>query len=161
MEQERDRLKHLLIILLEALSTPRGGSGAPASRIQDKAEKAGLDDEDMNELLDWIESQWRWAENPGPSREPLPESPSPGAFRLYGEAEREYLTGEALAWLIGLQDRAQIDQAQLEALLQYASLIAMRPLEVEDLEVVIEQVLFRPRRPNMTGGHSDGQSWVH
>ncbi len=161
MDRERDRLKHLLIILLEVLSAPPPGAPSVQSRVQEKAETAGLDEEDMHNLLDWIESQWHWAERPTWSREPLPDAPSRAAFRLYGEAEQEYLTSEALGWLIGLQDRAQIDKAQLEALLQYASFIAMRPLEVEDLEMVIEQVLFRPNRPGMTGGVSDGQSWVH
>ncbi|MFO7607826.1 MAG: DUF494 family protein [Candidatus Krumholzibacteriia bacterium] len=161
MEQDRNRLKQMLIILLEALSTGSGGPASVKSRVQDRAEKAGLEEDDMHDLLDWIEGQWNWAERPAWTREPLPEPPSREAFRLWGEAEQEYLTRDALAWLIGLQDRAQIDKAQLEALLQYASFIAMRPLEVEDLEMVIEQVLFRPQRPGMTGGVSDGQSWVH
>jgi uncharacterized protein Smg (DUF494 family) len=161
MEQERDRLKHLLIILLEALSSQPGGTPAGKARIQEKAEAAGLDEEDVHGLLDWIESQWRLDEAPSWAREPLPDSPSARAFRLYGDAEREYLSSDALGWLIGLQDRAQIDQSQLEAVLQYASFVAMRPLEVPDLEMIIEQVLFRPQRPGMTGGVSDGQNHVH
>ncbi len=161
MDQDRNRLKHLLMLLLDALQAPAGGPASVKSRLQGKAEKAGLEEEDMHDLLDWIESQWNWSERPAWTRETLPEPPSRSAFRLWGEAEQEYLTKDALAWLIGLQDRAQIDKAQLEALLQYASFIAMRPLEVEDLEMVIEQVLFRPQRPGMTGGVSDGQSWVH
>ncbi|HPF71649.1 MAG TPA: DUF494 family protein, partial [Candidatus Krumholzibacteria bacterium] len=131
------------------------------SRFQEKAEAAGLNEDDMNDLLDWIEAQWAWEQRPTPAREPLPDAPSRAAFRHYGEAETEYLTREALGWLIGLEERAGIDKAQFEALLQYASFIAMRPLEVADLEMVIEQVLFRPQRPGMTGGASDGQSWTH
>jgi len=161
MELERDRLKHLLIILLEALSSSPGERSAGRARIQEKAEAAGLDEEDVHGLLDWIESQWRMDEAPTWAREPLPDAPSRGSFRLYGEAEKEYLSDAALGWLVGLKDRAQIDQSQLEAVLQYASFVAMRPLEVEDLEMVIEQVLFRAQRPGMTGGMSDGQSQLH
>ncbi|MBE0565934.1 MAG: DUF494 family protein [Krumholzibacteria bacterium] len=161
MDLDRNRLKQLLIFLMEALASSSGGQASVKSRVQERAEKAGLEEEDMHDLLDWIEGQWNWAERPAWSRQQLPEQPSGSAFRLWGEAEQEYLTRDALAWLIGLQDRAQIDKAQLEALLQYASFIAMRPLEVQDLEMVIEQVLFRPQRPGMTGGVSDGQSWVH
>ena len=161
MDQDRNRLKALMILIIEALHGASGGPASVKSRLQEKVEQAGFEEEDMHDLLDWIEAQWNWSERPTWTREPLPEAPSRSAFRLWGEAEQEYLTKDALAWLIGLQDRAQIDKAQLEALLQYASFIAMRPLEVADLEMVIEQVLFRPQRPGMTGGVSDGQSWVH
>ena len=56
MDQERDRLKHLLIILLEALSVTPGEGGLGASRIQEKVADAGLDEADVNGLLDWIET---------------------------------------------------------------------------------------------------------
>jgi uncharacterized protein Smg (DUF494 family) len=161
MHENRDRLRLLLTLLLEALSASPSGSASARSRVQEKAEAAGLNDDDMNDLLDWIESQWHWEQRPSWVRDPLPESPSRSAFRMFGDAEREYLTSEALGWLIGLEERSAIDKAQLEALLQYASFIAMRPLDVADLEMVIEQVLFRPQRPGMTGGVTDGQSWQH
>ena len=54
--QKRNRLKHLLVILLEALSDADGPS---RSRIQEKVASAGLDETDVNGLLDWIESQWQ------------------------------------------------------------------------------------------------------
>jgi hypothetical protein len=49
----------------------------------------------------------------------------------------------------------------LEALLQYSSFIALKPLEPSELESVLEQVLFRPGRPGMTGGASEGFENVH
>ena len=58
MDPERDRLKHLLIILLEALSGPQEVMAPIRSRIQEQAEAAGLDEADVHGLLDWIEAQW-------------------------------------------------------------------------------------------------------
>ena len=48
MDPERDRLKHLLIILLEALSGPQEVSPPIRARIQEKAEAAGLDEGDVH-----------------------------------------------------------------------------------------------------------------
>ena len=52
MDPERDRLKHLLIILLEALSGPQEVTLPIRARIQEKAEAAGLDEGDVHGLLD-------------------------------------------------------------------------------------------------------------
>ena len=81
MDQERDRLKHLLIILLEALSVTPGEGSYGRNRIQEKVADAGLDEADVNGLLDWIENgvapgHQLWAEiklversSVGPARE--------------------------------------------------------------------------------------------
>jgi len=161
MDQERDRLKHLLIILLDALSATKPEQAPNRATIQDKAEAAGLDDADMHGLLDWIESQWRFDASPGWTRQPLSSAPSPATFRHFSVEDLDYLTPEALTWLVKLQEHRQIEKAQLEALLQYASFMAMRPLDVEDMEMVIEQGLFRGHNPGMTGGVSEGQEGVH
>ena len=56
MDPEKDRLKHLLIILLEALSGSPEALPPIRARIQEKVEAAGLDEGDMHGLLDWIEN---------------------------------------------------------------------------------------------------------
>jgi uncharacterized protein Smg (DUF494 family) len=161
MDPERDRLKHLLIILLEALSGTPETAPPDRARVQDKAEAAGLDEADVNGLLDWIEAQWRPDGRPFFNEEPAPDSPSPGAFRIFGEADKDYLSAEGLGFLVELQIAGEINRAQFEAILQYASFIAVKPLDPYDLEAVLEQVLFRPGRPGMTGGASEGQDYIH
>ena len=161
MNNERDRLKHLLILLLEEISTSPGSGERRTQAIQDKVVAAGLDEADVNGLLDWIESQWHPGEPSSWNREFLPDAPSHGAFRVFGEPENEYLTPGALGFLIELLNGGQINRMQMEALMQYAAFIAIRPLERDDLETVIEQVLFRPRRPGLTGGASEGYESTH
>ena len=161
MDPERDRLKHLLIILLEALSGTPEASPPDRVRVQEKAEEAGLDEADVNGLLDWIEAQWRPEGRPPWNREPEIDAPSGGAFRVYGDAEKDYLSSEGLGFLVRLLNAGQINRAQLEAILQYASFIAVKPLDPEDLESVLEQVIFRPGSPGMTGGLSEGDRDIH
>ena len=161
MEQERDRLKHLLIILLEALSTTSETHSPRRLHIQEKVAAAGLDEEDVNGLLDWIESHWDLRALPSWARNQLPEQPSPDAVRVFGEDEAKNLTPAALAYLVELRAKDEIDRAEFEALLHYASLMGVGPLERADLETVIEQVLFRPERPGMTGGASEGHNDLH
>ena len=112
-------------------------------------------------LLDWIEAQWRPEGRTRWPDEPELDSPSPRAFRVFGDADRDYLSDHGLGFLVRLLNAGQINRAQLEAILQYASFIAVKPLEPEDLESVLEQVLFRPGRPGMTGGASEGEYFIH
>jgi hypothetical protein len=161
MDPERDRLKHLLIILLEALSGSPEVSLPIRSRILDKAEAAGLDEGDVHGLLDWIESHWLNDDRPAWSRDPLPDAPSDKAFRFFGDVDADYLSPKGLGFLVELFNKKQINRVQMEALLQYSSFIALKPLEPYELETVLEQVLFRPGRPGMTGGASEGFENVH
>ena len=161
MDPERDRLKHLLIILLEALSGPTEVMPPIRARIQEKAEAAGLDEGDVHGLLDWIESHWMHDDRPGWDRSPQPDNPSDKAFRHFGEMDSDYLSPKGLGFLMELLNKHQINRTQLEALLQYSSFIALKPLEPHELESVLEQVLFRPGRPGMTGGASEGFENIH
>ena len=161
MESERDRLKHLLIILLEAISVTPASGELRAQAIQEKVTAAGLDEADVNGLLDWIESHWQTAAPAAWPREFLPDAPSAETFRVFGDHDGEALTPEALGFLIELLNGGQITRLQLEALIQYASFIAVRPLERDDLEPVIEQVLFRSHRPGLTGGAAEGYESTH
>jgi len=161
MEPERDRLKHLLIILLEALGGSTAEGPVNHKRIQERISAAGLDDHDVAGLLDWIENSWHSDEALRWKQDPLPEAPSADSFRYFGDGDREYLSAEAMGYLIRLVNSGEINAAQLEALLQYSSLVAIHPLEQTDLEPVIEQVLFRTRKPGLTGGASEGFESLH
>jgi len=161
MDPEKDRLKHLLIILLEALSGSPEALPPVRARIQEKVQAAGLDEGDMHGLLDWIESHWLNDDMPTWDRDPLPDSPSEKAFRHFGDVDADYLTPKGMGFLIKLFNNGQVNRAQLEALLQYSSYIALTPLGPYDLETVLEQVLFRPDEPGMTGGASEGFENIH
>jgi len=161
MDPEKDRLKHLLIILLEALSGSPEALPPIRARIQEKVQAAGLDEGDMHGLLDWIESHWLNDDMPTWDRDPLPDSPSEKAFRHFGDVDADYLTPKGMGFLIKLFNNGQVNRAQLEALLQYSSYIALTPLGPYDLETVLEQVLFRPDKPGMTGGASEGFENIH
>ncbi|PID79725.1 hypothetical protein CSA17_06975 [bacterium DOLJORAL78_65_58] len=162
MDPQRDRLKHLLIILLEALSTTGEEERPNRRRIQEKAADAGLDEEDVHGLLDWIESNWSlYRDVPPQDEDPMPDAPSAWAFRYFGEQDSRYITHEGAGYLVRMMDAGQISKVQMEAMLQYAAIIALKPLTSRDLETVIEQVLFRPQRPLMTGGASEGFESPH
>ncbi len=160
MEHERDRFRHLLIILLEALASDPEVAD-PQSRIRDEAAAAGLSEDDVNGLLDWIEAQWDVA-GPQPwAPAHAPAAPGEGTFRHFGPEDAAHLSGASLGYLLRLLTDGQINRAQLEELLQYASYLSGNPVEPEDLESILEQVLFRPGQPRMTGGASEGYWSIH
>ncbi len=161
MEHERDRLKHLLLILLEALAADPESSGDLQVRIQDEAAAAGLDESDVDGLLDWIESQWEPQGMEAWTQGAPADAPSGGTFRHFGVEDAAHLSGASLGYLLRLLESGQISRSQLESLLQYASYLSVRPIEPEDLDGILEQVIFRPGQPRMTGGASEGFGSVH
>lgn len=161
MNQDHDKMKHLLVLLLEALSLDPETSRSRAAMIQDRTEAAGLSDDDVHDLLAWIENHMLPSDEPHWPSEPLPEAPSAKAFRYFGESDARYLTPEGMGFLISLLNNGQISGTQLEALLAYASRVAYRPMDSYDLEPILEQVLFMPGRPGMTGGASEGFGNIH
>jgi len=161
MEQERDRLKHLLIILLEALSVSSTEAGYSRSRIQEKVNAAGLDEADGHGLLDWIENNLNQDAVRSYRGEPEMETPSELSWRHFGDVDSGYITHEGIGFLLELLHAGQISPLQMEALLQYSAYIALTPLTRYDLETVIEQVLFRKMRPHLTGGASEGFESLH
>lgn len=161
MNSERGKHKHLLVLLLEALSGGAEVSAARLGRLRERLAASGLEEEDVHALLDWIEEHLLPDPRQDWPRDPMPDAPSENTFRLFGEMEDEYLTRDGLGLLIDLFNTGQIDRAQMEALLQYSSHIAFRPLTPYDLEPILEQVLFRPGRPGLTGGASEGFDNIH
>lgn len=161
MNSDRGKHKHLLVLLLEALSGGTEVSAARLSRLRERMTASGLVEEDVHALLDWVEEHLLPDNRTEWPQEPQLDAPSDKSFRLFGEMEGEYLTRDGLALLLDLFNTGQIDSAQMEALLQYSSHIAFRPLTPYDLEPILEQVLFRPGRPGLTGGASEGFDNIH
>lgn len=161
MNSERGKHKHLLVLLLEALSGGAEVSAARLARLRERMTASGLNDDDVYALLDWVEEHLLPDPRQEWPQEPAPDAPSDKAFRMFGEMEGEYLTKDGLGMLLDLFNTGQINRAQMEALLQYSSHIAFRPLTPYDLEPILEQVLFRPGRPGLTGGASEGFDNIH
>ncbi len=161
MNSERGKHKHLLVLLLEALSGGTEVSAARLARLRERMASSGLHDDDVYALLDWVEEHLLPDPRQEWPQEPVPDAPSDKAFRMFGEMEGEYLTRDGLGMLLDLFNTGQINRAQMEALLAYSSHIAFRPLTPYDLEPILEQVLFRPGRPGLTGGASEGFDNIH
>ncbi|MFT5234063.1 MAG: hypothetical protein ACI9UK_001606 [Candidatus Krumholzibacteriia bacterium] len=156
-----DKMKHLLIILLEALSSDPETFGSRAAFVQSKAEAAGLGDTDVQSLLSWIENHMLATDEPEWEEDPEIAAPSDRAFRVFGEDDARYLTPEGMGYLMSMYNDKQINRRQLESVLAFAERVAYRPMDIYDLEPIIEQVLFVPGRPGMTGGASEGYETIN
>ncbi len=158
---ERDKIKHLLVLMLEVLSLDPESSRSRAALIQDRAEAAGLGETDVHGLLEWIENHMLPSDEPAWPHDPLPDAPSAKAFRFFGENDARYLTPAGMGFLLDLLNSDQITRVQFEAVLAYASYVAFRPMGIYDLEPIIEQVIFMPGWPGMVGGASEGFENIH
>src|SRR5512133_1451110 len=96
MNSERGKHKHLLVLLLEALSGGAEVSAARLARLRERLGASGLQDEDVYALLDWMEEHLLPDPRQEWPQEPLPDAPSDKAFRMFGEMEGEYLTRDGL-----------------------------------------------------------------
>ncbi len=139
METVRERLRTLLIILLETLSDRAGGTRADRRLFRERAVAAGFDEDDVDELLDWLRESW-------PEGRPLPrrpEPPLPGVgVRCLDEEERLALSPEAFGYLLDLSHRRQITRGQMERLIHYAGLVAESPLGRREVADLVDRVLF-------------------
>ena len=131
MEPERNRLKHLLIILLEALSHHSEDTVPARYRIHEKVSEAGMDEADVHGLLNWIEDQWQPEERSELLHKSSLETPATMSFRYFSETDLEYITTDAIGYLLSLCDKGEISRLQLEALLQYASALLSLPTVLE------------------------------
>jgi len=59
MESARQRLKNLLIILLESIATGSQDLFLDRKHFQDLVAAAGYDEADISTILDWLETQWQ------------------------------------------------------------------------------------------------------
>ena len=144
MHAVRNRLKQLLILILESLTVEE----IPATRelrLRDALDAAGLDAEDIVGLLAWFDDQ---------SRGEAPDSwltarsvqlPASRTVRLQTDDERRYLSPEAFGYLLRLRGDDQITWQQLETVIQVASLAGERPLTREDLGEILDHVLLTVR----------------
>ena len=76
MNSERGKHKHLLVLLLEALSGGTEVSAARLSRLRERMTSSGLVEEDVHALLDWIEEHLLPDNRQDWPQEPMPDAPS-------------------------------------------------------------------------------------
>lgn len=147
MEHLRTRLKHLLLLLLDALERGDKDQVLTVADMRALLGAADLDDDDLSELLHWFHDR---------SLGDLGESwlaarrldlASDQSLRLMGQREDEVLTVPAFGYLIGLVNARQISAEQMESLIQYAQLAPDAPLGPEDLAPLLDRVVFAERSP--------------
>ncbi len=141
MDTVRERLKQLLIILLEAIEAGEEPGRLDRGLFADRIGRAGYDEAEISGILDWLEDHWLAAAR-AEARE-LPDAPATaGGVRAYGENEQEYLTPEAFGRLLDLRRRGQITPQQMESLIHYASLVSETPLDRGEVEQLLDRILF-------------------
>lgn len=139
MHAVRERLKQLLILILESLSDD-SRLAAQQVGVRDALRAAGIDSEDVLALLAWFENR-----SPHETQAWLTsrsvQVPARRTLRLQTEEERRYLSPEAFGYLLRLRGDEQITWQQLETVVQVASLAGDRPLGRDELGEIIEHVL--------------------
>jgi uncharacterized protein Smg (DUF494 family) len=142
METGRDRLKSLLIILLEVIGAGEGPVRLDRKRFEDRVLAAGFDDEDLSDVLDWLQNQWLPVVQPLAGAAPDRTLENARGPRLLGEDERAYLDPDAFGLLLGLQAAGEITRQQMESLIGYASLVADTPLSRSAMGELVDQIFF-------------------
>jgi len=153
MEQLRNRLRNLLELLLEALDARQEGVNYETDEMQEIVAAAGYRDEDMQELLAWLQDRW----TPG-MVDPAMVDPNMGetawlssrlvsraggqTLRQPGQREDELLTPGAFGYLLDLVRTKQITAEQMESLIQFAQLTPGGPLTVGELASLMDRVVF-------------------
>ncbi len=161
METARERLKDLLIILLEAVSTPGGELGLDTQKFRQMVAEAGYDVADLGGILTWLKSQMNPRGTLGGAWPPLEEVVRSHGVRLFGEEERACLTPAAFGYLLELVLTGQISRSLMEALIHHASLVADLPLQRQELIQLIDQVCFQAHSRIHPGHAADDLESVH
>ena len=163
MEHLRNRLRNLLELLLEALDARQEGVDYESEEMQDIVAAAGYRDEDMQELLVWLQNRWA----PGVVEPGVvdPGVVDPGVvdprfggsawlssrlvsragvqtLRQPGQREDELLTPGAFGYLLDLVRTGQISAEQMESLIQFAQIAPEGPLSVGELSSLMDRVVF-------------------
>lgn len=139
MESVRERLKTLLIILLESL-TPDGASGRLDRGLFDlRLEAAGVAAGELDDLLEWLQER---RPDETLTLATAPEAEGSRGVRIYEEGERDLLTADAFGYLLTLRRDQRLSWPQMESLLQYASLVAETPLTRSETCFLLDQFIF-------------------
>ena len=158
MEQLRNRLRNLLELLLEALDARQEGVNYGSDEMQEIVAAAGYRDEDMQELLAWLQNRWAPGMIDSGMVDPVMGDSGTGestwlssrlvnraggqTLRQPGQREDELLTPGAFGYLLDLVRTEQITAEQMESLIQFAQLAPGGPLTVGELGSLMDRVVF-------------------
>ena len=142
MESAQQRLKNLLLILLESLAARGDALALDRQRFQELAAAAGYEAEDVGGILDWLEDQWTSGARLWWSAESAASPGSSSGVRCYEGPDRQALEPGAFGYLLQLVAAGQLSRGQMEQLLHHAGLVAATPLDKRELDVLIDQIVF-------------------
>jgi uncharacterized protein Smg (DUF494 family) len=160
MEHLRNRLRDLLLLLLEAMDARQQGEETAPEEVRAMITAAGYDEDDLQELLTWLQGRWQ-PEDGGPSWLSSRQvgQASADALRQPGPREDEILEPAAFGYLLGLVRTRQITSDQMESLIQYAQLAPGGPLSVGDVSMLIDRVVLQtPDTPAPRPGPDFGRA---
>ena len=145
MEHLRTRLKHLLLLLLDALERGDDDQILTVADLRALLGAADLDDDELAELLHSFHDRQLGDLGESWLAARRLDLASDQALRLMGQREDEVLTVRAFGYLMGLVSARQISTEQMESLIQYAQLAPDAPLGPEDLAPLLDRVVFADR----------------
>ncbi len=145
MESAREKLKNLLIILLDAIASQNEELDLDLERIREMCSIAGYPETSISGILAWLQTQWP-SHDGGQALWSLvlsSDAPVGRGVRAFGEDERDYLTPPAFGYLLDLCQEGLISRQQMELLIHYASLVSELPLKRQEIDHLLDQVFFR------------------
>jgi len=145
VEHLRTRLKHLLLLLLDALERGDDDQILTVADLRALLGAADLDDDELAELLHSFHDRHLGDLGESWLAARRLDLASDQALRLMGPREDEVLTVRAFGYLMGLVNARQISAEQMESLIQYAQLAPDAPLGPEDLAPLLDRVVFADR----------------
>jgi hypothetical protein len=153
MENQRNRLRRLLLLLLGALDRQREGLELHADEVMTLLEGAGYAEADLDDLWRWLQARGAAAaDEPAWLSSQLCGRASPCTLRQMGTREDEVVTVPAFGYLLELVRSGQISAEQMESLLQFAQLVPGGPLATGDLAPLLERVIVSDRDGWAVGG---------
>jgi len=142
VETANERLKNLLLLLLEALGADGELERFDRRRFKEYVAAAGYNPAEFDLLFDWFESQERPYATTNWLEVPLDNTAVGSGPRLFGDEERVFLSPHAFGHLLNLVADGQIDRRQMESVIQYASLFSSGPLSPRDIDQLLDQVVL-------------------
>ena len=161
METAREKLKNLLIILLEAVSEPGVEGGLNAQKFRELVTAAGYDVTDLGSIIGWLQSHLQPHQLVSTQTFFSGEGGSGHGVRCLSDTERDFLTPDAFGYLLDLCTAGQISHLQMETLIHCACQVAEMPLSRPEMDRLIDQVLFSVASSRASLYTASGHEKIH
>ena len=161
MEHLRERLRNLLLLLLEAIDARQEGQAMLPDDLREMISAAGYGEQEMSELMSLLNGRWAASseEEAWLSSRQLGRA-SRHSLRQMGPGEDELITVPAFGYLLDLVRTEQLTAEQMESLIQFAQLAPSGPLTTRDLSQLVDRVVFEPD-DNMLFDSSNPRGSLH